>query len=95
VSAFQVVLVAFLGLISLVGLVYLLVRAGSIGYFRTRNEYERERAHQVNNHEEMLAQVRQLYPHLDDPVGAIPQKTNKMPDEPAQKRHDEETHNGL
>jgi hypothetical protein len=44
VSAFQVVLVAFLGLISLVGLAYMLVRAGSIGYFRTRDEYEREQA---------------------------------------------------
>jgi hypothetical protein len=29
----------------------------------------------VNNYEEMLAHVRQLYPHLDDPVGAVPQET--------------------
>jgi hypothetical protein len=29
----------------------------------------------TRNHEEMVAQVRQLYPNLDDPVGAIPQET--------------------
>jgi hypothetical protein len=29
----------------------------------------------AKSHEEMVADVRQLYPHLDDPVGAIPQET--------------------
>lgn len=43
VSNLAVLVPIILGSVTLIVAAYLIVRAGSLGYFRTRNEYERAR----------------------------------------------------
>jgi hypothetical protein len=64
-------------LFGLAAIVVLTHATGRVGnpYTKSAASYYALPPVHTRNHEEMVALVRQLYPNLDDPVGAIPQET--------------------